>query len=101
MPTAPAGRDKFSGNVARLPKYIHHTGTGGRHEHQYVVSQRLRESLFGAGSLKSWPAALTHAVFDTLFDTLGLGTRARMAPNQVRFELASAVLTAENPIAGD
>ena len=40
-------------------------------------------------------------MFDALFDTLGLGTRPRMAPNQVRFELASAVLTAENPIAGD
>jgi len=41
------------------------------------------------------------SVLSPLFDTFGLGTRPRMAPNQVRFELASAVLTAENSIAGD
>jgi hypothetical protein len=52
--------------------------------HQHVVSERLRESLCGAESLKRWPAVEARVAFDTLFDTLAVENaptnRTRMAP---------------------
>ena len=37
-----------------------------------MVAQSLRESLYGALSLKRWPVAVTEMALDTLFDTLAV-----------------------------
>ena len=58
-------------------------------EHQYLVSQRLRESLCGAQSLKWSTSACRQSVVDTLFDTLAVEDCPTIAADQFRIELSN------------